>query len=133
MKIFSYILICYYSLGALIPKSDFSQITQLDDLMSHYALHQQEARLANQEMSFWNFLYIHFITGDEHQHEDSQQHENLPLKKISNAVFVFLDLHEASQEKLKHPHTTLVNSFYQKFFSKDFTYSIFHPPAYFIV
>lgn len=133
MKFITYILLIYYSLGALIPKSDFSQITQIDDLIRHYQLHQAEAKLMNQELSFWDFLYMHFITEAEHQHDNPSEHENLPLKKISTSNILFCLDALGLEKDLPQYFTQSFSIFKGYFLAKEFIFSIFQPPCYFIV
>lgn len=132
MKIINYILIFYYSFGALIPQSDFSQIAQIDDLIRHYRIHQAEADALNQKLSFWDFLYLHFGTEEEHQHENPQAHDNLPLKKIAPSHTFFLDVKVSLSSEMVYAICDAFTSFYKASLEIEFVYSFFHPPAHFI-
>ncbi|MFT4762423.1 MAG: hypothetical protein ACI9XO_002999 [Paraglaciecola sp.] len=79
MKYFAHILLLYFSLGPYLPKGDFNQLLKFNDLQAHSVLHQSEAIAAGQTISFSDFLYLHFVDGDEHQHENEDDHERLPF------------------------------------------------------
>lgn len=130
MKILNYILLLYFSFGACIPKSDFSQVAQFNDVLEHYELHQKEERV-----SFSEFLYIHFIEGDEHQHSDPSEHEKLPFKYVSDIIYsLFFELKTSSLD-------VAISFFFQKeiivykenFYKNSFLFKISHPPTFFIV
>lgn len=83
MKVFAYILLFQFSLGALLPKSDFSQLLKLNNLVQHYQLHQSNASIDGVTISFSEFLYIHFIDSDEHDQENGNHEHQLPLYDLT--------------------------------------------------
>lgn len=111
-----------------MPKCDFSQLSKLMDLVEHFELHQEEALAIGETLSLVSFLYLHFITSEEHEHDDHQEHKNLPLQKISNSLFFFLT----------NPTTTFINKnlpqeklkYTPKLYISKFIASIFHPPCF---
>ncbi len=129
MRIITYLLLSYFTLGALIPQGDFSQLLKLNDLMEHYDLHQKEAILLGEDISFSAFLYLHFIDGEEHEHEDENDHDNLPFQNITSPIV----LCPASSPML----TAFVNDIaeanlptYNSVFQAGITFDIFQPPIF---
>ena len=86
----AYIMLFYFTLGALIPRCDFSQLLKITDLLEHYALHQQEAEAMGEACSFTEFLYLHFVSSDDHQHNQQNEHEQLPLQNLSSSILLYL-------------------------------------------
>jgi hypothetical protein len=71
---------------------------------------------------------MHYIPGSSHQHEDNDDHTNLPLKHLSESnAFIFMKF----ISQLEPPAETDRNffSFEVNFYYKDFPNSIFHPPS----
>ncbi len=129
-RVINVIMVIYFSIGALIPNCDFSQLLKVKELVSHYNLHQQEAIMNNEMMSFTDFLVIHFVDIDDHQHEDHNEHEKLPFQQlnssISSYVLTAFDFPSLSEE------IPLLNNNILKeihFLSSDFTSCPFQPPA----
>jgi hypothetical protein len=91
MKSIAYLMIFYFSLGALIPKGDFSQLLKINELLEHYSLHQQEASVIGEECSFLGFMYLHFVSSDEHQHHSQDEHEQLPLYSLSTSILLYCE------------------------------------------
>lgn len=124
----NYVLFVYFSIGACIPQCDFSQIGQLDDLLEHYDLHQDEALKLGSEISFAEFLYIHFIEGDEHHHPNDSEHHNLPLNSISCEMILFFK----QAGDISKSFFTLIQkrgiAFNLSFYLNPFVNQIFHPP-----
>lgn len=90
MKIITFILAIYMLIGSLIPKTDFSQLLHLKDMMEHYTLHQEEATVAGNAFGLIDFIYIHFINPDAHELDDHEKNhdEQLPFQ-IFNTLFDF--------------------------------------------
>jgi len=128
MKIINYIFILLISIGAMIPHSDFSQLKQINELSEHYEVHKSEALLAGDDIDLWDFLYIHFISGDEHEH-DNADHEDLPFKQFTSGQ----NFYSSSPENTINLNALALLrddiSFYSKlFFDEAFLASIFQPP-----
>lgn len=129
MKFLNYILIVYFSFGACIPKCDFSQIGQLDDLLEHFELHQQEARKSGLRISFREFLYIHFIEGDEHQHPNENEHQDLPLYSVSSSILLFLEQVDCVWNSIATIRQEREIAFQNSFYLNPFINQVFHPPC----
>jgi len=126
-----YILLIYFSIGACIPNCDFSQIGQLNDLLEHYELHQTEALELGIELSFTEFLYIHFIEGDEHQHQNENNHRNLPLYSISSGIMLFFNQLIDTRNFIVQVMGKRKIIYLDTFYINPFINRIFHPPAMF--
>lgn len=132
MKIIvNYILLIYFSIGTCIPNCDFSQISQLDNLSKHYELHQIEALELGAELSFTEFLYIHFIEGDEHQHQNENNHQNLPLHALSNGIILFFNLPIDTKKLIVQVIEKRKETYLNTFYINPFINQIFHPPTKF--
>jgi len=128
VKGIAYILLVYFSLGALMPKTDFSQFARFGDLLEHYQLHQEEASLVGESISFSAFLYLHFVDGDEHQHEQESEHNNLPFQNNLSSLSLYLISSEANIPFSPSPIVVSLPH-YTSFYSKDIHADIFHPPS----
>lgn len=77
--------VCLFT-GSLIPNSDFSQINRFVELTRHFQDHLSEAKEQAEEVSFFQFLSLHYINTEEHpeaQHEE--EHQKLPLKNLDSS------------------------------------------------
>lgn len=86
MKFLVYILLFQFSFGALIPKTDFNQFSKLPDLLDHYQLHAVEAQENGDDFSVLDFIYLHYISPDDHTHGEPFDHSKLPFKSINAIV-----------------------------------------------
>ena len=127
MKIVAHILLIYFSIGACIPNSDFSQLLKVNDMMAHFDLHQKEAQAIGKTVSFTNFLYIHFLN-ENHQHDENESHENLPFQNITTSVNFYL---ATSHPTLFLPksHSEAVLPLYNLLPQQSVVFDIFHPPS----
>ena len=72
--------------GSMIPNSDFSQLTRIPDMLEHYELHLEEIGDLDIEFTFWEFVKIHFITPDDHEHDDNDEHQNCPFQSFCSPL-----------------------------------------------
>ena len=129
MKFFNHTFILLISLGALIPRSDFSQLTKVKELAEHYELHKSEALENGQTIKFIEFVFLHFVEGDDHDHEDSD-HEDLPFKQFVSCISLFFATDTWSMT------TVDTNDYWIKsivttgaaFIEEEFYSTVFHPP-----
>lgn len=75
----------YLLLGSFLPQTDFSQLLKLNKLMEHYDFHVEQAQAQGDVFSFGEYLCIHFIHPDQHEHNDSS-HNDLPLHTFSGGL-----------------------------------------------
>ena len=73
-------------IGGLIPKSDFSQLLNFSELLEHFADHQKEAKLKGDSINFLDFAFIHFFSPDQHQHDEPNEHDNLPFQSFQISI-----------------------------------------------
>ncbi len=124
MRLLPLFLATYFLLGSLLPRTDFSQLTKVADLLGHYQEHQLEAEEA---LSFLDFLCMHFIHPDHHE-ETGHDHQNLPLKSIPAAIDLMINnlfLPHFSNTPPKFNRIT----FLEHIFLSEFIFTIFIPPA----
>ncbi|MCU0444132.1 MAG: hypothetical protein MUE85_04385 [Microscillaceae bacterium] len=67
-------------LGSLFPQSDIEELYKIPFLVQHY---QSE----HADLSFWDFLKIHYLNNHSASHSD-QDHEKLPLQKHNHNLCV---------------------------------------------
>jgi len=129
MRLIAQLMAIYLSIGACIPNSDFSQLMHLDDLKSHYIQHVQEAEAIGEEITLAEFLYLHFISEEDHDHDIPSDHSNLPLQNIISPISMYMESINIQEPivyldiriKTSFPTPILLNNI-------DETKGIFHPP-----
>ena len=127
MKGLIYLLVFQFSLGACIPKTDFSQLLKLGSLVDHYQLHVEEARLLGQTFDVFDFIYLHYINPDEHVNSEGHDHENLPFKSLSISTgFITESVHEL--DLTPEPGIIDLNFRYENLEDALPNCNIFHPP-----
>lgn len=115
-------------LGSLLPQSDFSQLRRLPQLFAHYDVHIEQAADQGTTLSFGEFLFIHFIHPDQHQHGDNS-HQELPLQHIGTGYIAALPSVSAIPMPSHEVSLLQAPSFAVKIgFSRDFTGMILRPP-----
>ena len=132
MKLLTHILIIYFVIGACVPRSDFSQLSQVNNLLDHYKLHQLEAEALAVKISFVEFLYLHFVSGDEHQHSNGDEHDGLPLYSLLSGILLYV---KKTSHVLKTCFTVALEKeifFQDTFYLNPFIHQVFHPPVCFI-
>lgn len=73
-------------MGAMMPKTDFNQLSRISFLIEHYQIHKQEAELKSEDFGVWDFIYLHYISPDDHVHDFPVDHNELPFKNITISV-----------------------------------------------
>ena len=116
-------------MGAIIPKCDFSQLTKLDDLFLHYQVHQEEAKANNTAISLADFLYIHFVSGDEHEHNNSENHQKLPLQTISSGAVLYCHAPTLENTLPIFP-SKVFHKIEETSIKKDIITALFRPPIF---
>lgn len=69
--------------SSLLPGFGFDQSTKLVDLLQHYTKHRQESP----ELSFLDFMEMHYGVNSEHQKHPNHSHHNLPA--VGHALSAF--------------------------------------------
>jgi len=132
MKLLTYILLLHFIIGACIPKSDFSQLAKISNLLEHYEIHQKEALRMNVSISFMGFMYVHFFSDQEHEHSDKSAHNKLPLKSFNSLLILFSIFSKYTRNFDINSNIETLNVVNNSLETQDYQPSIFHPPAYLI-
>jgi hypothetical protein len=111
----------------LLCNTELHEVLKFPFLYEHYLLHQQ----GEKNQSFVTFLYLHYASGQEHEHQQNE-HENLPLKtkdclKFNPTIvsFSFLPYSNANEDLL---HLKRAILFKKTFLSNINKGSIWQPP-----
>jgi len=124
VRILPIILATYFLLGSFIPRTDFSQLTKVVDLLGHYQEHQL---LEDVELSFMDFLCMHFIHLDHHK-ASGHDHESLPLKSMPVAIDLMVNNLFVPEFGNNLPKLQMI-SFQKQFLISEFIFNIFIPPT----
>ncbi len=129
MRLCALFMAIYLSIGACIPNSDFGQLMHIDDLAIHYSQHKAEAEAIGENITFYEFLYLHFISEDDHDHDTPTDHGSLPLQNIVSPISLFLVSH-VIQDITQVLDPIIESRFARPILSYDIveTKGIFHPP-----
>lgn len=122
-RIVLFLLLVLFGLNSLKPDL-FEQLQRIPNLISHYKHHTQEEK---EQLSFSDFLKIHYIDTSSHKEEES--HEELPLFSSCFAHYHVLVV----QEQMDWAFSMLVQSLehtdsYRFHYSYCASVSIFQPP-----
>ena len=111
----------------LLANTELHEVLKLPFLHEHYLLHKQNER----NQSFVTFLYMHYASGQEHEHQQNE-HENLPLKtkdciKYSPGIISFLLIPYVRLQEA--PYQSKQRIFFKKvFLSNGNQGNIWQPP-----
>lgn len=129
MKISAGILAFYLLLGSFFPRNDFSQLLGLPYLLEHFQEHLETAKLDNQSIDFFDYLWMHFVESKDHKDShDRQSHEKLPLHN-SPVSFDYLFYMLSWPVKSAIPFAAQENSQVYSWSSSDFIFTVFRPPS----
>ncbi|GAB4017419.1 hypothetical protein [Spirosoma koreense] len=82
-KIVAFVLACWMLGGSVLPGFGIDQSAHWGDLMVHF----QEHRQTNPNLSFADFLAMHYGANSEHQKHPNHSHQNLPSSSHSAPVY----------------------------------------------
>jgi hypothetical protein len=105
------------------------QLLKLPNLIHHFLEHHDHDD--DHDISFVDFITIHYNENQQHSSKEKDKHQNLPFKTIntnSNTVLAFENQTEVSFRK---PNTISVNStvpFPQEFYTSNVFACIWLPP-----
>ena len=130
LKFTSLILAFYMLIGGLIPNSDFSQLVRIPDMMEHFQLHQEELADSGLELSFWDFIKIHFISPNGHEHDGDEHHQNCPFQSFcSSTTFVFTSFTTTLPEVVSSLFSNAL-AYQNAFYLKGFVNTETQPPSF---
>ncbi len=75
-------------LGSLFPNVDAMQLAKIGELVKHY---QEHVTTENQDLSFVDFLIMHYSTTSEHTKTAKHSHSNLPHFDSHNVIITFCE------------------------------------------
>ena len=127
-KALVFLLLGLFSLGALVPGNNTSELAKVPNLIRHFFEHQQEASGA---LDFVAFMHLHygFCSEAANHRNSSHKKESLPLINAQFHVQYFI-----TQSVNIDPFITLYshknewNLFYFHFYKYQFNPSFFTPP-----
>ncbi len=131
MKITPLILAFYMLIGSFIPKTDFSQLLHISDMVEHYQLHKKNAAAQGQEFCWVEFVKAHVLPSQEHEHDESGNHEKIPCQSPHVSVLLFtIDVEFDISDDISFP--TFLNdlSFQNNFHLTGFIKSLIQPPSF---
>ena len=75
-------------LGSLFPNVDAVQLAKIGELVKHY---QEHIATDNQNLSFVDFLIMHYSSTSNHTKTAKHSHSNLPHLDSHNVVFAYCE------------------------------------------
>ena len=130
MKITPLILAFYMLIGSFIPKTDFSQLLHVSDMMEHYQLHKKGAVAQGQDFCVVEFVKAHVLTSANHDHDESDDHENLPCQSPHVSVLLFATDIKFDISDISFPTVLNELSFQNNFYLTGFIKSFIQPPSF---
>lgn len=119
----------YMLVGSFFPRTDFSQLVKLANIMEHYGQHQADQRFGDAQLSLVQFLEIHFVTPDEHQQFPGHEHGDLPFHTVNTLQHYTADTFPGLP-RFEWVSTRIVHQFFYAALSfSNFSDGIFHPPV----
>ena len=85
-KAFAWFFTFYFTLGSLLPNTDFAQLWHTAFAIEHFNLHKAEATAQGQDCSLWSFLRDHYLSPDGHSHDDGSDHDDLPIHHLHSSL-----------------------------------------------
>ena len=127
---FALLFAFYFTLGSLIPGTDFRQLGLMVNMFHHYNTHRVLAERSAGDTGFLSFIWEHIISPADHDDLKNHTHAGLPFQVLQQGVTFILAWIPLSvvlaeegrrQPDFFHPSLELWNLFYD----------VFHPPIRF--
>ncbi len=123
MKAISIFLGLIFFLGSLLPKFDFEELGQIDELYEHFNAHVKQSKGT---MSFEDFIVMHYA---DKNHDHDENHDQLPFHHHDCNLTITLALNpEISYSFKPLPIDKLKTPFYQSVICPEYAGSIWQPP-----
>lgn len=131
MKQFTAILLSLVIfVGSLFPKADALQLAKIGELVKHYKEHKNSW---NENISFLEFLAMHYSTASKHLKTAKHSHSNLPNLDSHSTATLFeptfnkkIVLHfDAIFKVFSEP-----NFVWKNFYSFSIVQTLFNPPRF---
>jgi hypothetical protein len=111
----------------LLGMAGFSELLKIDVVIEHF----HETKQANETLSFFDFLVMHYIT-DDSNNQDNDRDSQMPFKSATNITAYSLNaILQKTEVHLQHPFAKNQRQFVfpnMSFASADFSSSIWQPP-----
>ena len=117
-------------IGSFIPKTDFSQLLHVSDMLEHYQLHKKTAVVQGQDFCVVEFIKAHILPAEEHDHDESEEHENMPCQSPHVSVLLFAIDIKSNVSDISFPTFFNELSFQNNFYLKGFIKSLIQPPSF---
>ena len=88
-KLIAILLSLQILLGSLFPKVDAIQLARIGELVKHY---QEHIAIENRNLSFVDFLIMHYSSTSNHTKTAKHSHSNLPQLGSHQVVIAYCEL-----------------------------------------
>lgn len=127
-KIIAITLSIQILLGSLFPKTDALELAKMGTLIQHY---QEHKSVENQDLSFIDFLIMHYSTTSKHTKTAKHSHHNLPNFDSHHTVLTYCEPNfksiipsfEAAFKPFNEP-----NFAWQNFYHFSISRTLLNPP-----
>jgi hypothetical protein len=117
-------------LGSLFPRIDAVELAKIGELIEHY---QEHKAAENQDLSFVDFLIMHYSTASNHTKTAKHSHQNLPNFNSHHAVITYCEPNlktiipsfEANFKPFSEP-----NFSWQNFYHFSISRTLLNPPKF---
>lgn len=130
LKITSLVLAFYMLIGSFIPKTDFSQLLHLSDMVEHYQLHKKNAVAQGLNFCLVDFVKVHVLSSEQHEHDNTDDHKKLPCQSPHVSVLLFSIVVKFDILDVSFPTVLNELSFQNNFHLTGFIKSLIHPPSF---
>lgn len=118
----------YMLVGSFFPRTDFSQLVKVANVVEHYRQHQADQRFGDAQLSLRQFFEIHFIAPNEHQEFPGHEHGDLPFHTVNTSQHFTADAFPGLP-RIERVSIRIVHQFFYAVVSlSNFSDGIFHPP-----
>lgn len=117
-------------LGSLFPRIDAMELAKIGTLIQHY---QEHKSVENQDLSFIDFLIMHYSTTSNHTKTAKHSHHNLPNFNSHHTVLTYCETNlkpiipsfEANFMPFSEPNFT-----WQNFYHFSISRTLLNPPKF---
>lgn len=102
----------------------------IPDMLEHYELHVEETEQLNADFSFWEFLKIHFVSPNGHEHEGNDDHKNCPFQSFCSPLTYVFSTSNLFFSERGFPSTAGKLSYENAFYLNGFVSTEIHPPSF---
>lgn len=119
----------------LCANTELGQLFKLPNLLHHFLEHHDDLNdkhyNEDQDISFLDFIAMHYGNNSHHADQEKHDHENLPFKTLNTSVTLLLAIENPQLISFSKPKTFAVTQtvpFRQEFYTSDVFASIWLPP-----